>query len=229
MASVKTGAITETRTTAVGPFAWDHIEANKYLLADHHGLLSLLHLPSPTDRVIALQPIGRHDATSVIRYLDNRVLYAGSYSGPSSLLRITSKGLEQIAQCPNPGPIIDMDVLPGDTLQASQLIGVGGYDATSALLDIRSGVECQVLSEETKEEMKDEMSEEMKEEYLQVPIYLGFTPSETAMEMEMEMEMEVEGEANMNTNMNMNMNGQVVLSYPTCSQFYQLSPTTYVL
>lgn len=221
MDSVKTGTITETRTTAMGPFAWDHIEDNKYLLADHHGLLSLLHLPSSTDRTIALQAIGRHDATSVIRYLDNRVLYAGSYSGPSSLLRITSKGLERIAQCPNPGPIIDMDVLPGDTLQATQLIGVGGYDATSALLDIRSGVECQVLSEEMMMVVEEEEEKEMKEEYFQAPIYLGFAPSETTMEMEMEMEGE--------TNANMNMNGEVVLSYPTSSQFYQLSPTTYVL
>ena len=129
-----------------GPIIWDQIENDKYLLCDHHGLISLMVVESDHIRCSSL---GRVESTSVIRYLDNRVIYTGSYSGPSHLLRILSNRLESIIAYKNCGPIIDMVAVEGGTKEEMQLLGVGGYDSTSAVLQIRSGVECRVMSKET--------------------------------------------------------------------------------
>lgn len=129
-----------------GRIIWDQIEDDKYLLCDHRGLIALLIVESNRIRYSTL---GRVEATSVIRYIDNRVIYTGSYSGPSHLLRILSNRLETITAYSNCGPIIDMVAVEGDTKEESQLLGAGGFDSTSAILEIRSGVECRVMSEET--------------------------------------------------------------------------------
>ena len=246
ISSVSTASVTETAVSSTGPFAWDPLEENDYLLADHHGLLSVLRLPSAADRQLSLLPLGHHSATSVVRYIDNRVLYAGSYSGPSRLLRITPSGLEVIAEYANVGPIVDMAARQGETMEATQLLGVGGYDATSALLEIRSGVECQVLSEE-KEEVRDVENEnenenenedekmKMKMKMKMSPTYLGFYPSISTQTGE------DRGERNQQDSSQDNLQGvravgdwsavagELVVSYPTRTQFYEVQPTQYGL
>ena len=85
--------VNHCKVTMEGPIIWDQIEDDKYLLCDHRGLISLLVVES--DR-IRCSTLGRVESTSVIRYIDNRVIYTGSYSGPSHLLRILSNRLEPI-------------------------------------------------------------------------------------------------------------------------------------
>ena len=94
-----------------GPVTWDEIEPNKYLLADKEGFLHLLLLLA--DHQIRHSELGRVSPGAQVRYIDNRVVYAGVYAGPSSLLRITQNALEPIASFPNPGPLLDMAAVHG--------------------------------------------------------------------------------------------------------------------
>ena len=223
--SVSTASVTDTTVSFTGPFSWDHLEEDSYLLADHHGLLSVVRLPSTTDRHLTLLPLGHHEATSIVRYIDNRVLYTGSYSGPSRLLRITPSGLEVVAEYANAGPIVDIAARQGETVETTQLLGVGGYDATSALLEIRSGVECQILSEE-----KEDVEE--KEVMKMTPTYLGFYPStatQTGEDGEQQPQQQGISRGIQSGDDWSTLTGELVVSYPTCTQFYEVQPTRYGL
>lgn len=114
-----------------GPLSWDEIEQGKYLIADHNGLLSLLFIKN--DQLL-LTSLGRLNAVTIVRYLDNRVFYAGSYLGPSYLLRITSNHLDILNTYPNTGPITDMTAVPRDNAVNTQLMGVCGYNEVSSWL-----------------------------------------------------------------------------------------------
>lgn len=114
-----------------GPLSWDEIEQGKYLIADHNGLLSLLFIKN--DQLL-LTSLGRINAVTIVRYLDNRVFYAGSYLGPSYLVRITSNHLDILNTYPNTGPITDMTAVPRDNAVNTQLMGVCGYNEVSSWL-----------------------------------------------------------------------------------------------
>lgn len=116
---------TKLKVSFEGPLSWDEIEQGKFLLSDHNGLLSLLFIK---DEELMLTSLGRVDAISIVRYLDNRVFYAGSFSGPSHLIRITANHLEILTTYPNTGPITDMIPIEGDQLADKQLVGVSGFD-----------------------------------------------------------------------------------------------------
>ena len=64
-----------------------------------------------------------------IHYLDNRVVFTASYSGPSRLLRIHQNHLEVVAEYPNQGPIIDVTTLPDPVNDSVALVGASGYDS----------------------------------------------------------------------------------------------------
>lgn len=110
-------------------------------------------------------PLGRVDGVSVVRYLDNRVFFAGSFAGPSHLVRIAANRLEFLLSFANSGPIIDMVPVAGETPEEIRFVGAGGYDETAAMLEIRSGVECHVISDETPELAGK-----------QLPLYMGTFP-----------------------------------------------------
>ena len=110
-----------------GPVTWDEIEPNKYLLADKEGFLHLLLLLA--DHQIRHSELGRVSPGAQVRYIDNRVVYAGVYAGPSSLLRITQNALEPIASFPNPGPLLDMAAVQGAVPGETHLLAAGGYEA----------------------------------------------------------------------------------------------------
>ena len=113
-----------------GPVTWDEIEPNKYLLADKEGFLHLfLLLP---DHQIRHSELGRVSPGAQVRYIDNRVVYAGVYAGPSALLRITQNALEPIASFPNPGPLLDMAAVQGSVPGETHLLAAGGLDAVIA-------------------------------------------------------------------------------------------------
>ena len=127
------------------------------------------------------------------------------------------------------GPIVDMAARQGETVEATQLLGVGGYDATSALLEIRSGVECQTLSEE-KEEVEEKEKEKEKEGMKMAPTYLGFYPSTAIQAGEdegVQQEQEGTSQGTQSGGDWSTLAGEVVVSYPTCTQFYEVQPTQY--
>lgn len=102
-----------------------------------------------------------------MRYLDNRVFFAGSFAGPSHLVRIAANRLEFLLSFANSGPIIDMVPVAGETPEEIRFVGAGGYDETAAMLEIRSGVECHVISDETPELAGK-----------QLPLYMGLSRGE---------------------------------------------------
>ena len=154
----------QINTTLEAPLAWDLIESGKYLLSDSRGTVSLLLLE---DSSLRCSPLGRVDGVSVVRYLDNRVFFAGSFAGPSHLVRIAANRLEFLLSFANSGPIIDMVPVPGETPEEIRVVGAGGYDETAAMLEIRSGVECHVISDETPELAGK-----------QLPLYMGLSRGE---------------------------------------------------
>lgn len=162
MPSSLSGQVThQINTTFEAPLAWDLIESGKYLLSDSRGTVALLLLE---DSSLRCSPLGRVDGTSVVRYLDNRVFFAGSYAGPSHLIRIDKNRLDFLFSFANSGPIIDITAVQGETPEEIRFVGAGGYDETAAVLEIRSGVECHVISDETPEL-----------EGTQLPFYMGLS------------------------------------------------------
>ena len=109
-----------------GPLSWDEIESGKFLLSDHTGHLSLLFIKEDELRMTSL---GRVDSISTVRYLDNRVFYAGCYSGPSHLIRITSNHLDILTTFNNPGCITTMEAMHLGNAAKQRLIGVSGFDS----------------------------------------------------------------------------------------------------
>ena len=108
-----------------GPLVWDEVGSQKYLLCDKQGFLYLVVL---SNSMIQCSELGRINPCSVVRYIDNRVFYAGNYQGPSSLYRITQTRLENISVIPNNGPIIDMIPVTGNVPGETHLLGIGGYN-----------------------------------------------------------------------------------------------------
>ena len=109
-----------------GPFSWDEIELGKFLLSDHSGSLVLLHVK---ENRLLITSLGKMNAISTVRYLDNCVFYAGSYSGPSHLVRITTNHLDILTTYDNTGPITCMEGIHLGSTTDQQLMGVSGYDS----------------------------------------------------------------------------------------------------
>lgn len=117
--------LSETKVSVTAPVVWDLIEDGKYLIADARGQIFLLVLA----KRLSLTPLGHVDALMAIHYLDNRVVFTASYSGPSRLLRIHQNHLEVVAEYPNQGPIIDVTTLPDPVNDSVALVGASGYDS----------------------------------------------------------------------------------------------------
>lgn len=116
--------ISQLKVALESPVCWDLIEAGKFLVADANSQISLLILSSR----LSMTPLGHVDSLLAIHYLDNRVCFAASYSGPSRLLRIQQNCLEVISEYPNPGPMIDIVPVHNETDAEIQIVGASGYD-----------------------------------------------------------------------------------------------------
>ena len=123
--SIQGTILSSCKVAFESPFSWDEIDNGKFLLSDHNGLLSLIIVKN---NELTISSLGRLDAVSIVRYLDNRVFYAGSFSGPSYLVRILSNHLDILTTYTNTGPITDMaGIIHSDTAD-TQMIGISGYD-----------------------------------------------------------------------------------------------------
>lgn len=100
-------------------------DGSRYLLGDLVGNLYLLVLNHDGRRVLGLklQSLGRTSAPSSIAYLDNAVVYIGSSTGDSQLVRLhpeavdpeqPSNFVELMETFTNLGPIVDMCVVDLD-------------------------------------------------------------------------------------------------------------------
>lgn len=122
--SLEGNPLSQLKVALESPVCWDFIDGGKFLLADANGQISLLFLAAR----LSLTSLGHVDALLAVHYLDNRVCFAASYSGPSRLLRIQQNCLDVIAEYPNPGPIIDIVPVPNETGAEIQIVGASGYD-----------------------------------------------------------------------------------------------------
>lgn len=68
-------------------------DGSRFLLSDAHGMLHLLALGHDRDRVLKLklEPLGRTSVARSISYLDNGIVYVGSQSGDSQLIRLNTE------------------------------------------------------------------------------------------------------------------------------------------
>ena len=110
-------------------------DGSRYLLGDIAGNLYLLVLTHDGHRVLGLklQTLGRTSAASTIAYLDNAVVYVGSATGDSQLVRLHPEAVvaeqpgnfvEVLDTFTNLGPIIDMCVVDLDRQGQGQVSAV---------------------------------------------------------------------------------------------------------
>jgi DNA damage-binding protein 1 len=102
--------------------AWGRVDAQRYLLSDFRGALSMLVLQCEASQVVGLhlEPLGNSCVADTINYLDRGVVYLGSSVGDSTLVRLNARRgssggfLEVLDAFPSLGPILDMCIVDRD-------------------------------------------------------------------------------------------------------------------
>ncbi|TVY78325.1 DNA damage-binding protein [Lachnellula suecica] len=137
--------------------AWEQVDDLHFLLADDYGVLHLLTILVDGAVVtgIDVTKIGTTTKASVMIYMGQGVLYIGSHSGDSQVIRLNLNGddlsLEVLQTMPNIAPVLDFAVMDmggreGETHtneyssgQARLVTGSGAHEQGS-LRSVRSGV-----------------------------------------------------------------------------------------
>ena len=121
-----------------------------YLLGDNRGGLYGLVLERDDSLVIGLKlkKLGVTSIPSSITYLDNGVVYIGSYCGDSQLVKLSEqKGanesfIELLDTFINLGPIVDFCLVDIEKQGQTQIVTCSGCYNDGSLRIIRNGVGC---------------------------------------------------------------------------------------
>lgn len=135
--------------------AWERYDNLSYLLADDYGKLHLLTLLVEGSIVTGIETrvIGQTSRASVMIYMDNNLLFLGSHSGDSQLIRLDleNSAVEVVQITSNIAPILDFTIMDmgsraGEVQtneyssgQARIVAGSGAFQEGS-LRSVRSGV-----------------------------------------------------------------------------------------
>jgi hypothetical protein len=135
--------------------AYTVVDANRVLLGDSYGSLSVLTLTADSNhQVVALSTdvLGQISPPTALAYLDSGVAYVGSASGDAQLIRLLSEPqnnqfVEVLDTFTNLGPIQDMAVIDLDRQGQSQVLTCSGTQSSGSLRLISSGVAIDVQAE----------------------------------------------------------------------------------
>mmetsp|Transcript_12957 Transcript_12957/g.36428 ORF Transcript_12957/g.36428 Transcript_12957/m.36428 type:complete len:1117 (+) Transcript_12957:258-3608(+) len=133
--------------------AWGRIDDNgqRYLLSDHTGMLHLLLLRHDDDRVLGLtlEPLGRASPASALSYLDNGVVFVGSSTADSQLIKLhkapiseaePGSFIEVLDSFTNLGPIVDFSVVDLERQGQGQVVTCSGVYKEGSLRIVRNGI-----------------------------------------------------------------------------------------
>eukprot|EP01041_Mallomonas_annulata_P009800 gene9800-20388_t len=123
-------------------------DGSRYLLGDSFGTLFVLVLHRDFGAVtgLSLDILGTTSTANSLCYLDNGVVFVGSQSGDSQLVKLLEKRdehgshVEVLQAYPNIGPILDMCVVESDRQGQSQVVTCSGAHKDGSLRVIRSGI-----------------------------------------------------------------------------------------
>ncbi|VDD75995.1 unnamed protein product [Mesocestoides corti] len=155
------------------------VDAKRYLLGDMAGRLYMVHLLPPDENTIPPTPSSSRDTTQTsarigsiriellgetvipesIVYLDNGVVFVGSFMGDSQLIRLNpdidperNSYITVLEQFTNIGPIVDMVLL--ESKGQNQLITCSGCYKEGSLRVIRNGIGIQEHATVDQEQIK---------------------------------------------------------------------------
>ncbi|GMI95411.1 damaged DNA binding protein 1A [Hibiscus trionum] len=123
-------------------------DGSRYLLSDRAGLLRLLVITHEKEKVTGLeiQLLGETSIASTISYLDNAIVFIGSSSGDSQLIKLNpqpdAKGsfVEVLDTYVNLGPIIDFCVVDHGRQGQCQVVTCSGADKDSSLRIVQNEI-----------------------------------------------------------------------------------------
>lgn len=132
----------------IGCFGAIDADGSRYLLSDITGTLWLLALIVDNGAVqnLKLDPLGQTSVASAIAYLDSGVVYIGSKSGDSQLVRLhtqadsTGSYLEVVETFTGLGPIVNFCVVDLDRQGQGQVVTCSGIHKDGSLRVVRNGV-----------------------------------------------------------------------------------------
>ncbi|EGC39114.1 hypothetical protein DICPUDRAFT_86223 [Dictyostelium purpureum] len=131
--------------------AYDRVDkdGSRYLFGDHFGRLSVLVLLNHQQRVTELkfETLGRTSIPSSISYLDSGVVFIGSSSGDSQLIRLntekdpaTDSYISHLENFTNIGPIVDFCLVDTEKQGQAQIVTCSGTYRDGTLRVIRNGI-----------------------------------------------------------------------------------------
>lgn len=137
-----------SRATMIGCYGAIDADGSRYLLSDIAGTLWLLALVCDGGSVqnLKLDPLGQTSVASAIAYLDSGVVYIGSKSGDSQLVRLHSQPdssgsyLEVVETFTGLGPIVNFCVVDLDRQGQGQVVTCSGIHKDGSLRVVRNGV-----------------------------------------------------------------------------------------
>lgn len=109
---------------------WTKVDDTRWLLADEYGNLYFLMLLTK-DGVVRnwrLDPLGRASRATCLVYLDEGIVFLGSHSADSQVVRITEDGVEIIQTLSNIAPILDVQLM--DLGRGAETAAQGGEFST---------------------------------------------------------------------------------------------------
>lgn len=135
--------------------AWAMVDRQRFVLADEYGKLYMLMLALDEQQRVTdwvVDDFGTTTRASVLVYMDSGILFIGSHSGDSQLIRIGNATTDTIQTLPNIAPILDFTIMDmgsrsgGETTsneyssgQARLVTGSGAF-SDGSLRSVRSGV-----------------------------------------------------------------------------------------
>lgn len=134
---------------------WTKVDDLRWLLADDYGRLFFLMLVIDNGQKIQgwrLDPLGFASKAACLVYLDEGLVFLGSHSGDSQVIRITEGGVEAIQTFSNIAPILDFELMdlgrgaesPGQSMEFSsgqaRIVTASGAWQDATIRSVRSGV-----------------------------------------------------------------------------------------
>jgi DNA damage-binding protein 1 len=133
--------------------AWERVDDQRWLLADDYGRLYVLMIMVADGRVRdwRLDKVGETSKASTLVYLDGGLVYVGSHSGDSRVVKIEESGLTVVQTFDNIAPILDFTIMDlgrgaegGQSNEFSsgqaRLVTASGAWRDGTIRSVRSGV-----------------------------------------------------------------------------------------
>lgn len=129
------------------------VDSSRFLLGDANGRLLMLFLDTEqkidteeTELSMKLEVLGETVSPSCLAYLDNGVVFVGSYLGDSQLIKLSTAAddsggyVEVLETFTCLAPILDMSVVDLDKQGRDVVVTCSGYGCNGSLRVVRSGV-----------------------------------------------------------------------------------------